>query len=243
MIIIPAIDLMNNQCVRLRQGDFDSSTVYSNDPVEMAVKFRQAGFTHLHLVDLDGARAQTPEHLHILQLLTKASGLFTDFSGGIRSPEQAQQAFDQGASAVTIGSLAVKDPATTLEMLASFGAEKIILGADVKDGYIATAGWTGKSSCGLWSFLDLWMGKGFRKVMITDVSRDGMMQGPAVGLYREVVERYPGIRLTASGGVSNLGDLFELKTAGCHAAITGKAIYENIEFLEDLKKILVNGRI
>jgi phosphoribosylformimino-5-aminoimidazole carboxamide ribotide isomerase len=243
MIIIPAIDLMNNQCVRLSQGDFESRTIYSSDPAAMAVTFSKTGFTHLHLVDLDGAKARTPKHLHILKQVTEASGMFTDFSGGIRSVEQAQQAFENGASAITIGSLAVNDPKTTQQILENFGSEKVILGADVKDGFIATAGWTNKSDQDLWSFLEYWLGKGFRKVMITDVSKDGMMQGPATELYREVIETFPAVQLIASGGVTGIADLVELKKTDCYGAITGKAIYENMNTLQDFKQILENGRI
>jgi phosphoribosylformimino-5-aminoimidazole carboxamide ribotide isomerase len=243
MIIIPAIDLMNNQCVRLSQGDFDAQTVYSNDPALMAGTFSKTGFTHLHLVDLDGAKARTPKHLHILKAVTTATRLFTDFSGGIRSVEQAQQAFDNGASAITIGSLAVNDADTTLQILDAFGPERVILGADVKEGFIATAGWTDKSDRDLFSFLDLWMQKGFRKVMITDVSKDGMMQGPAAELYRDVIERFPEIRLIASGGVTGIADLANLKKLGCYAAITGKAIYENMDILDEFSLILIDGKI
>jgi phosphoribosylformimino-5-aminoimidazole carboxamide ribotide isomerase len=243
MIIIPAIDLMNNHCVRLSQGDFNEQTIYSNDPVQMAETFSKTGFTHLHLVDLDGARARTPKHLHILQGITSATSLFTDFSGGIRSVEQAQQAFDNGACAITIGSLAVNDAATALHILETFGSEKVILGADVKDGYIATSGWLDKSDRDLLSFLEDWLKKGFSKVMITDVSKDGMMQGPATSLYKEVIKKFADIKLIASGGVAGFTDLFQLKDAGCYAAITGKAIYENMSTLDDFSKILNEGKI
>jgi phosphoribosylformimino-5-aminoimidazole carboxamide ribotide isomerase len=227
MLIIPAIDLMNNQCVRLSQGDFDTQTIYSNDPVKTAQNFEKTGFTHLHMVDLDGAKARVPKHLHILKAVSSATTLFIDFSGGIRSLEQAEQVFANGASAITIGSMAVNDVETTQAILDRFGPEKVILGADVKNEFIATAGWLEESDKDVFSFLKYWLSKGFSKVMITDVSKDGMMQGPSAVLYQKVLEMFPQIRLIASGGISQMNDFYELKTSGCYGAITGKALYEN----------------
>jgi phosphoribosylformimino-5-aminoimidazole carboxamide ribotide isomerase len=184
------------------------------------------GFTHLHMVDLDGAKQKSPRHLHILKAVSEAAGVFVDFSGGIRSIEQASQVFENGASAITIGSMAVNDPGTTLEILNTFGAERVILGADVKNEFIATAGWLEESDRDLFSFLEYWSGKGFHKVMITDVSKDGMMQGPASALYKKVLEKFPSLSLIASGGISRIEDVYELKEIGCYGAITGKALYE-----------------
>jgi phosphoribosylformimino-5-aminoimidazole carboxamide ribotide isomerase len=227
MLIIPAIDLMNNQCVRLSQGDFDTQTIYSNDPVQTAQNFEKTGFTHLHMVDLDGAKARVPKHLHILKAVSSATKLFIDFSGGIRSLEQAEQVFAHGASAITIGSMAVNDVETTQSILDKFGPEKVILGADVKNEFIATAGWLEESDKDVFTFLKYWLSKGFSKVMITDVSKDGMMQGPSTVLYQKVLEMFPQIRLIASGGISQMNDFDELKISGCYGAITGKALYEN----------------
>ncbi len=227
MILIPAIDLMNNQCVRLSQGDFHTQTIYSNDPVKTAQNFQSTGFTHLHMVDLDGARARETKHLHILKAISSATRLFIDFSGGIRTPEQASIAFNNGASAITIGSMAVNDPQTTQFIIEKFGPEKVILGADVKNESIATAGWLEESGRDVFTFLEFWLGKGFSKVMITDVSKDGMMQGPSIQLYRKVLEKFPGIRLIASGGIASMDDIYELRNLGCYGAITGKALYEN----------------
>jgi len=227
MILIPAIDLMNNQCVRLSQGDFHAQTIYSADPVKTAQNFAATGFTHLHMVDLDGARARETKHLHILRAVSSATGLFIDFSGGIRTLEQARNAFDNGASAITIGSMAVNDVETTQSILNVFGPEKVILGADVKNESIATAGWLEESGRDVHSFLEYWLGKGFSKVMITDVSKDGMMQGPSVQLYKRVLEKFPGFRLIASGGIASMDDIYELRNLGCYGAITGKALYEN----------------
>jgi phosphoribosylformimino-5-aminoimidazole carboxamide ribotide isomerase len=226
MIIIPAIDLMNNHCVRLSQGDFETQTIYSPDPVKTAQSFEQFGFTHLHMVDLDGARAKSTRHLHILKSVSDATGLFIDFSGGIRTLDQAQSAFDSGASAITVGSMAVNDITTTQAILDAFGPEKVILGADVKNEFIATAGWLEESDKDIFSFLQFWLEKGFSKVMITDVSKDGMMQGPSTELYRKVMKTFPSIRLIASGGISNMEDIYQLRHAGCYGTITGKALYE-----------------
>ncbi len=238
MILIPAIDLMNNQCVRLEQGDFNAQTVYSEDPVLTAQHFEKSGFTHLHMVDLDGAKQKKPVHLSILNLVSKATGLFIDFSGGIRSLEQATEAFDNGASAITLGSMAVNDPDTTLSILNEFGAEKVILGADVKNEFIATAGWLEQSDRDIFSFLEFWLDKGFSKVMITDVAKDGMMQGPSLELYQKVLQQFPGIRLIASGGISGMEDIRKLSQLKCYAAITGKALYEGTINPEELKKYL-----
>lgn len=243
MILIPAIDLMDNQCVRLRQGDFDTRVIYSHDPVQRAKQFQTTGFTHLHLVDLDGARQQKPAHLSILEQIAKETRLHIDYSGGIRHPRQIQQAFDMGASAVTIGSLAVYEPQTTQNILQRFGAEKIILGADVRDECISTQGWVAKSDQCIYSFLDTWTKKGFRKIMITDISKDGMLQGAAFALYEKVLEKFPHIRLIASGGIATMEDICQLEKLGCYAAITGKALYEEklepqalVRYLQKSKK-------
>lgn len=238
MILIPAIDLMNNQCVRLSQGDFDTQTVYSSNPVQTAVEFEKSGFTHLHMVDLDGAKQKTPVHLEMLSAVSAATNLFIDFSGGIRNTDQARQVFEKGASAITIGSMAVNDPETTEAILKEHGPEKVILGADVKNEFIATAGWLEQSDKNIFSFLEFWLEKGFSKVMITDVSRDGMMQGPSVELYRKVNERFPDIRLIASGGIATMDDIFQLDALGCYGAITGKALYEGKLGIDEIKLFL-----
>ena len=238
MIIIPAIDLMDGQCVRLEQGDFNTKTVYSSEPVQTALQFEKTGFTHLHMVDLDGAKQKKPVHFDVLKKVADSTGLKIDFSGGIRSLEQASKVFENGAFAITIGSMAVNDPETCLAILHEFGPEGVILGADVKNEYIATAGWLEQSDRDIFSFLDTWIGKGFSKVMITDVSKDGMMQGPSTELYRKVLEKFPGIRLIASGGISGMDDIYELEKAGCYGAITGKALYEGTLKEDELKKFL-----
>jgi phosphoribosylformimino-5-aminoimidazole carboxamide ribotide isomerase len=240
MILIPAIDLMNNRCVRLQQGDFSAQTIYSEDPVLMAQHFEKTGFNHLHMVDLDGARQKSPVHLHMLKEVSNATLLFIDFSGGIRSLEQARETLTGGASAITIGSMAVNDPATTAAILKEFGPERVILGADVKGEFIATAGWLEQSDRDVFSFLEFWLGKGFSKVMITDVAKDGMMEGPSLELYRKVLERFPGVRLIASGGIAAMEDIYQLEDLGCYGAITGKALYEGKLGTEELGLFLKN---
>lgn len=238
MIIIPAIDLMNGQCVRLSQGDFATQTIYNTDPLQTALTFQKTGFTHLHMVDLDGARKKTPVHLQTLEHVSKNTNLSIDFSGGIRSLNQARQAFEMGAFAITIGSMAVNDRKTTSSILKEFGPDKVILGADVKNEYIATAGWLEQSDTDVFSFLSYWLEQGFSKVMITDVSKDGMMQGPSTALYQKVLEKFPHIRLIASGGIANMQNIHELEEAGCFGAITGKALYENTIDADELKSFL-----
>lgn len=238
MIIIPAIDLMNGHCVRLSQGDFDTRVSYSDDPLSMAQYFEKMGFTHLHMVDLDGARAQQPRHLEVLQAVSGATQLQVDFSGGIRSLEQALEVLQSGAAALTLGSMAVKDPDTTLKILRSQGPQKVILGADVRDGFISTHGWTTQSALGLFDFLEQWLAQGFQRVMITDVSRDGMLNGPALELYQSVLGQFPQVELIASGGIAQVDDLIALRQMGCYAAITGKALYEKAFDWTALKQLL-----
>jgi phosphoribosylformimino-5-aminoimidazole carboxamide ribotide isomerase len=229
---------MNNHCVRLSQGDFDTQTVYSDDPVHTAMQFEKSGFTHLHMVDLDGARKKTPVHLEMLSAVSAAANLFVDFSGGIRNAQQARQVFEMGASAITVGSMAVHDPDTTEAILKLHGPEKVILGADVKNEFIATAGWLEQSDKDILSFLEFWLEKGFSKVMITDVSKDGMMKGPSAELYRKVLERFPEIRLIASGGIATMEDIYDLKEIGCYGAITGKALYEGRLGIDEIELFL-----
>jgi len=241
MNLIPAIDLINGQCVRLLQGDFNAKTVYSSDPLNTAIGFENMGFKYLHMVDLDGARQKTPVHFETLLKVAKGTTLKVDYSGGIRSIEQARIVFSNGAYAITIGSMAVTDPDTALAVLKEFGPEKIILGADVKNETIVTGGWLEQSTTDLYSFLEYWIGKGIKKVMITDVSKDGMMQGPATLLYEKVLQKFNGINLIASGGISVMEDIYDLDAIGCWGAITGKALYENTLDATKLQTYLKRG--
>ncbi len=243
MLLIPAIDLMNNQCVRLEQGDFAKKTLYSSSPVKTALAFQRQGFTHLHMVDLDGARKKEPVHFQTLDEVSGVADLHIDFSGGIRSYHQALTALQRGASAVTIGSLAVKKPAITSEIVRKLGPEKVILGADVKDGAITTAGWLEQSNQDLFAFLSYWQERGITTVMITDVAMDGMMQGPSLNLYERVLKMFPQIRLIASGGIATMNDIYRLRSLGCYGAITGRALYENTLDPGELSDYLLNTKM
>ena len=224
MIRIPAIDIINAQVVRLSEGDYNRKSVYADNPLEVA----QQGFTHLHLVDLDGAKAGKIVNLNILQSICRDTGLIVDFGGGIRTDEDLHKAFDAGAQAITAGSIAVKEPAMVLNWLDTFGAERIILGMDVRDNRVAVSGWQEKSSLDWPKFLADYHRAGIRRVICTDVARDGMLGGPALDLYRQILEQCPDIALTASGGIRSQQDVDECAAIGCSAAIIGKALYEGL---------------
>lgn len=237
MIIVPAIDLINGQCVRLTKGDYDTTKVYNTNPLEVAQEFEAAGLTHLHLVDLDGARKRVVVNWDILETIAKNTSLKIDFSGGLSDADQVKKAFDLGACKVTIGSIAVKRPDTFKQWIVDNGADKMILGADVIGRNIAIHGWESTSDVNILDFIHGYHLCGIRNVMCTDVSKDGMLQGAAVDLYKEILQSFPDLQLIASGGVSNLQDLKDLKAAGCAYAIVGKAIYEGRVTLEELAKI------
>lgn len=237
MIIVPAIDLIDGQCVRLTKGDYNTTKVYNNNPVEVAQEFENAGLTHLHLVDLDGARKREVVNWQVLEDIAKNTQLKIDFSGGLSSSDQVKRALDLGAYKVTVGSVAVKKLGMFKDWLKTFGADKIILGADVLDNNIAIHGWESVSDVNILSFLNGYYRWGVRHVMCTDVSKDGMLQGPAIDLYKSILGKYPKVELVASGGVSNLQDLKDLKEIGCAYAIVGKAIYEGRISLEELVAI------
>lgn len=237
MIIVPAIDLINGQCVRLTKGDYDTTKIYNTNPLEVAQEFEAAGLTHLHLVDLDGARKREVVNWDILETIAKNTSLKIDFSGGLSDADQVKKAFDLGAYKVTIGSIAVKRPDTFKQWIVDNGADKMILGADVIGRNIAIHGWESTSDVSILDFIHGYHLCGIRNVMCTDVSKDGMLQGAAVDLYKEILQSFPDLQLIASGGVSNLQDLFDLKEAGCAYAIVGKAIYEGRVTLEELVKI------
>ena len=228
MIRIPAIDIINAQVVRLSEGDYNRKSVYADNPLEVAQQFESQGFTHLHLVDLDGAKAGKIVNLNILQSICRDTGLIVDFGGGIRTDEDLHKAFDAGAQAITAGSIAVKEPAMVLNWLDTFGAERIILGMDVRDNRVAVSGWQEKSSLDWPKFLADYHRAGIRRVICTDVARDGMLGGPALDLYRQILEQCPDIALTASGGIRSQQDVDACAAIGCSAAIIGKALYEGV---------------
>ncbi len=233
--LIPAIDLIDGQCVRLTKGDYSTRKTYNEDPVAVAREFESYGFKRLHVVDLDGARSKhVVNHKVLERIAASTSGLVIDFGGGIKSDEDLRIAFDSGASLVTVGSIAATQPEMFIGWLQEYGADRLILGADVKDGRISINGWKEESTQELLPFLDLFIQKGTRHVLCTDISKDGMLQGPATPLYRKIMARYPECRLIASGGVSGMQDIIALDEAGIPAVVFGKAIYEGRISLKEL---------
>ena len=232
--IIPAIDLIDGKCVRLTKGDYNSKKVYNENPVEVAKELEANGIRRLHVVDLDGAASHHVVNYRTLDKIAGGTSLTIDFGGGIKSDEDLVIAFDNGAQMVTIGSVAVKSPVLFEKWLNQYGPEKIILGADVKDKHIAIAGWKEESSQSLEEFLQKYTQKGVCKVLCTDVSKDGMLEGPSIDLYKEVVKQYPDMHLIASGGVGSIDDIYRLEEAHIPAVVFGKALYEGKITLKDL---------
>ncbi|MFN5845169.1 MAG: 1-(5-phosphoribosyl)-5-[(5-phosphoribosylamino)methylideneamino]imidazole-4-carboxamide isomerase [Flavobacteriia bacterium] len=237
MRIIPAIDLIDGKCVRLTKGEYDSKKVYSDNPLDMAKDFEQHGFQRLHLVDLDGAKAGKVINLPVLESICSNTGLKVDFGGGIKTDEELEKVLSAGADQVTIGSLAVKDPVKVKEWIVRYGADKIILGADVKEQMIAVSGWLETSTLELFDFIDCYYADGIRHVLCTDISKDGMLQGPAFSLYDDIMKNYPDLQLIASGGVSGIEDVRKLKAVGIPAVVIGKAIYEGRIDLKELASL------
>jgi len=234
MRIIPAIDIIDGKCVRLSKGDYDTKKIYNENPVEVAKEFEDFGIQYLHLVDLDGAKAKKIINQKAIENIAKNTDLIIDFGGGIRSEEDLQKAFDSGAKKVTLGSVAVVNPELCLTWLEKFGAEKLILGADCLDRKIKTSGWLENSETDVVDFIKEYQKKGFKEVVCTDISKDGMLQGPSTALYQEIIENST-IELIASGGISNIEDVQKMKEIGCAGTIIGKAIYEGRISLEDLR--------
>ncbi|WP_075349542.1 1-(5-phosphoribosyl)-5-[(5-phosphoribosylamino)methylideneamino]imidazole-4-carboxamide isomerase [Algoriphagus marinus] len=234
MYIIPAIDLIGGKCVRLSQGDYSSKKEYHDNPVEMAKRFEAAGITRLHLVDLDGAKAKKIVNGVVLEGICRQTSLTVDFGGGIQANEEIEKAFELGASQVTGGSIAVKNPVLFQEWIRNYGADRIILGADAKDLKIAVGGWEETTKVDLIPFIKDYVAKGISYVICTDVAKDGLLQGPSVDLYQEILQEIPSLKLIASGGVSSMKDLEELEKIGVYGAIVGKAYYEGRVSLEEL---------
>lgn len=236
--IIPAIDIIDGKCVRLSQGDYAQKKVYNENPLEVAKAFEDVGVRRLHLVDLDGAKAQHIVNYKVLESIATNTSLTIDFGGGLKSDDDLRIAFESGASMVTGGSIAVKNPAVFLSWLEKFGAEKIILGADVKNEKIAVGGWIETTEIELLPFVKSFMEKGVDKVICTDISKDGMLKGPSIDLYRKMLGEMPDLYLIASGGVSSIQDIEQLAEADVPAVITGKAIYEGRIKMDDLARFL-----
>lgn len=233
--LIPAIDIIDGKCVRLTKGDYGQKKVYNDDPVAQAKEFEKLGMKRLHVVDLDGAKAKHVVNVDVLRGITAATGLKVDFGGGIKSDDDIEKAFAAGASLVTIGSIAVSQPDTFMRWLDRYGADKVILGADVRNGLVSINGWKEDTSEKLLPFLARYVKAGVKNVLCTEISRDGTLSGPSTDLYREVMEAFPGIHLIASGGVGRNEDIIELDEAGIPAVVFGKAWYESKINLEELK--------
>lgn len=236
--IIPAIDIIEGKCVRLTKGDYDTKKVYNDDPLEVAKMIESYGVRRLHVVDLDGAKSQHIVNYKIIERIADHTSLVIDFGGGIKTNEDIDIAFGSGASLVTVGSVAVKNPDLFTEWLEKYSPQKMILGADVKNGLISINGWKEEGNDELMPFLKSYVEKGVENVLCTDISKDGMLEGPATELYQKVMQQFPDMHLIASGGVSCIEDIEALDAAGIPAVVFGKAIYEGKIKMEELTKFL-----
>jgi len=237
--IIPAIDLIEGKCVRLSQGDYDQKTVYNENPLELAKMFEAAGIRRLHLVDLDGAKAKHIVNHKVLETIAAKTSLVIDFGGGLKSDKDLEIAFNSGASMITGGSIAVKEKERFLSWLEKYGSERIILGADAKDGKIAVSGWLESTELDVIGFISEYQRHGIRKVISTDISRDGMLSGPSFELYGEIMKQLPGIEIIASGGIASMDNILKLNEMGVPGVITGKAIYENKISLKEIEAFIL----
>lgn len=236
--IIPAIDIIEGKCVRLTKGDYDTKKVYNDDPLEVAKMIESFGVRRLHVVDLDGAKSQHIVNYNIIERIADHTSLVIDFGGGIKTNEDIDIAFASGASLVTVGSVAVKNPELFSEWLEKYSPAKVILGADVKNGLISINGWKEEGNDQLIPFLQNYVNQGVENVLCTDISKDGMLEGPAIELYKQIMEQFPEMRLIASGGVSCIEDIEALDAAGIPAVVFGKALYEGKIKMEELAKFI-----
>jgi phosphoribosylformimino-5-aminoimidazole carboxamide ribotide isomerase len=240
--IIPAIDIIDGKCVRLTQGDYEQKKVYNNDPLEVAKMFESHGIQYLHLVDLDGAKAKHVVNHKVLERIATKTNLTIDFGGGIKSGEDIRIVFESGASQVTVGSVAVSNPELFEQWLNTYGNDKIILGADAKNGKIAVAGWQDVTSIDIEDFFDSYQKKGAKYVLCTDISRDGMLQGTAVELYQKLIEKFPDMKIIASGGVAQFEEIARLEEIKADGVIIGKAIYEGTITMKQLENLVTNKK-
>ncbi len=232
--LIPAIDIINGQCVRLTKGDYNQKKIYNDNPAEVAKHFENLGFKRLHVVDLDGAKSKHLVNESVLSDITTKTSLIVDFGGGIKTEEDLEKAFAAGAAMVTVGSIAVTQPDLFIKWLDKYGADRLILGADVRNGKISINGWKEDSAEDLLPFLKQYIDRGIKNVLCTEISKDGTLQGPAINLYKEIMAAYPQLHLIASGGVSCNRDIQTLNTAGIPAVVFGKAFYEGRIKVEEL---------
>jgi phosphoribosylformimino-5-aminoimidazole carboxamide ribotide isomerase len=241
MRIIPAIDIIDGKCVRLSKGDYDTKKIYNENPLEVAKVFETHGIESLHLVDLDGAKSQHIVNYKVLEQIASQTSLKIDFGGGIKSDEDIRVAFDSGANQITGGSIAVKNPSIFESWLSQYGSDKIILGADAQNEKVAVSGWLEESKEDLLPFIKTYVAKGVRYVICTDISKDGMLQGPSFDLYQKILaDNSEDINLIASGGISTFEELPRLQELGCEGAIIGKAIYENRISLKQLEQFIIS---
>ncbi len=238
MRIIPAIDIINGECVRLSKGDYNKKIIYNSNVLEVAKNFEDHGIQFLHLVDLDGAKQNRIINYKILEQISSETNLIIDFGGGLKSEEDIRIAFESGAKQVTLGSIAIKNSELFLETLEQYGSEKIILGADARKEKIAVSGWLEESETNIYDFIKEKTQNGIQYVISTDIDKDGMLEGPSFGLYQKIIAENPGVKLIASGGITSAEDLEKVKSIGCEGAIIGKALYENRITFHDLKPFL-----
>lgn len=238
MRIIPAIDIINGECVRLSKGDYNKKTIYSKNVLDVAKNFEDNGIQFLHLVDLDGAKQNRIINYKILEKISSQTNLIIDFGGGLKSEEDIKIAFENGAKQVTLGSIAVKNSELFLKSLEKYGSEKIILGADARKEKIAVSGWLEESQTNIYDFIKEKTESGIQYVISTDIDKDGMLEGPSFDLYEKIIGENPNIKLIASGGITSASDLEKVKSIGCEGAIIGKALYENRITFNDLKPFL-----
>jgi phosphoribosylformimino-5-aminoimidazole carboxamide ribotide isomerase len=236
--IIPAIDIIEGKCVRLTQGNYEQKKIYNEHPLEVAKEFEDAGLQRLHLVDLDGAKAGAVKNWKVLETIAGKTSLIIDFGGGIKKEDDVKIVFNSGAALATIGSLAVKNEFEFVKWLLTFGADKFLLGADVKEEKIAVSGWLETTDVWIYDFIQKYIEHGVQQIFCTDVSKDGKLEGPSTELYKNIIKKFPKLHFIASGGVSSMKDLEDLKNIGCSGVIVGKAIYENRISLTDLKKFI-----
>lgn len=240
MKIIPAIDIIDGKCVRLSKGDYSTKKIYNENPVEVAREFEDFGIQYLHLVDLDGAKSKHIVNQRVLEEIAKSTSLQIDFGGGLKTSQDIETAFNSGAKQITLGSIAVQDPEFCLTIIEKYGSERVILGADCENRKIKTSGWQEESNLDIIDFILEYQKKGMQSTICTDISKDGMLEGPSTGLYIEILYK-TSLQLIASGGISDIKDVYKMKDIGCSGTIIGKAIYEEKISLQQLQNFIENA--
>lgn len=242
MVIIPAIDIIDGKCVRLAKGDFAKKIVYNDNPLEVAKGFEDAGISRLHIVDLDGANGNSLKNLKTLESISSQTSMIIDFGGGLKKTEDLKSVLNAGASMVSVGSVIIKNPGLFVQWIIDFGADKFLPGADVLDKKIKIHGWKEETGIDVFDFIREIISKGINQIFCTDISKDGMMEGPATELYKEILAIFPSLHLIASGGISCLDDLIIIKEVGCKSAIVGKAIYEGKITMKQIEGFIKNQK-